>query len=1173
METAKLEAFARKARETLMGIVANKLTLVLSAGSLERRESPKAISELEEAIKESGQEAVIEQVAYTWFNRFCALRFMDVNGYNDRIGRAVSAYDQHAIQPDILSNAKSGEFSEAVPENIRKRVTALLTGAAKSRDAEGESYRLLLVAACNYWHGAMPFLFSTIDDYTALLMPDDLLGSQSILAEIRQVMTPEACQDVEVIGWLYQYYIAPKKDAVYAGFKQNKKLTKENLPAATQLFTPHWIVSYLVQNSLGRLWMANHPDSRLVGKMPYYIAPNVNSHADTLTIGSPEEITVCDPACGSGHMLTVAFDLLYDIYHESGYQPSSIPSLILQKNLFGIEIDERAGELAAFALVMKAREKDRRFLEKDIKPNIRILRDCHVSEGDAAAYEQVVGQDIFSTGLKDTLAQFADARMYGSLIRPSIKDADTLLDILKAKNPGSDLYLKDTHQQVLDVLDQVRYLNRQYHVVVTNPPYMGGGNSSEAMKKWMANRYPDTKSNLFSAFMERGLDFAMSSGYMAMVTMQNWMFLSSFENLRKTLLSETTLLSMVHLGARAFDNIGGEVVQTTAFVLTNENHADNVGCYIRVTDNRNSMEKADAVRQAIQNPDCGWFYKASADQFATIPGTPIAYWIGDSIFNLFQNNPSMNDVGKTAAGLQTSDNKRFLRQWYEVSFKDIGFNCASCVDSAKTGLKWFPYNKGGEKRRWYGNQDFVINWKNDGTEVKNCIKAVMRNLSFHFKESISWSRTASSMFRYYPQGFIFDSQGMSYFPDNSQTTFISLGFVNSRLYSDLIEIVNGALSLQAGEVAKLPTITNLPSEMDESVRACIATAKADWDSQELSWGFTANPLCAIAARLLANGESVLLSDVIENYMLDWQRKAAEQQAREVQHNVWVNAAAGVEMATEVPLSEITLFNNPAFQFEGKTPEEQKALFRQFLVKQLVSYAVGCMFGRYSLDKPGLILASQSETLADFRERVPNTSFPVDPDNILPVLDDEWFEDDIVGRFRQFIAIAFGEQHYSENLDCVETALGMGKKYSVRDYFVRDFYKDHLQMTGNRPFYWLFSSPKGHFNALVYLHRYTPDLLSRLNTDYVQDFRRKLEDKQAYQNRIVESTSASKRDKTAATKQSQRLSGMIVDIEDYEFRLHPFATQRTSIDLDDGVVKNYRIFEKVLKPVKQLAAKD
>lgn len=594
METAKLKKFAQFARRSLLEQVSTKLKLVLAANSAARRESTEAIKKLEEALRNSGQEQVIERVAYIWFNRFCALRFMDVNRYT-RIGVVSPADGQ--FQPEILAEAKMGHIDEEmVHDKVRQQIFALLDGKAPSRDPQGEAYRLLVVAACNFWNKAMPFLFQRIDDYTELLMPDDLLSGNSILSLTREAMTPDACKDVEVIGWLYQFYISEKKDEVFDGLKKNKKIAPENIPAATQLFTPHWIVRYLVENSLGRLWLLNRPGSKLIEQMDYYIKPE-QAETDFLRITKPEEIKICDPACGSGHMLTYAFDLLYAIYEEEGYDPAEIPEKILTNNLFGIEIDERAGELAAFALTMKARAKQRRFFNKGVKPNICVLENIHFDEGELKSYMDFVGRDLFPVQLISTLRRFEEADNFGSLIRPDVTDVDGILRILESKDVSGQLFLSPTHQKVLQALRQADYLSPKYHVVIANPPYMGSKGMNGRLGAWLKENYESVKSDLFSAFVMRNTELTLLKGHLGFMTPFVWMFISSYENLRLFLINQKTITSLIQLEYSGFD---GATVPICTFTIENAHKPHFHGGYVRLSDFRGADQQGPKALEIIQ---------------------------------------------------------------------------------------------------------------------------------------------------------------------------------------------------------------------------------------------------------------------------------------------------------------------------------------------------------------------------------------------------------------------------------------------------------------------------------------------------------------------------------------------------------------------------------------------
>ena len=669
MDTSILKTFAQKARTDLIHQVEAQLKVVLAPDSLTRREEPQAVLTLENEIERKGEEVVVDEVAYTWFNRFCALRFMDVNHYN-KVGIVSPSSNQ--IHPEILTNAMNGLFDGAVVNSQKQeRVLDLLNNRISSRDAQGEAYRILLVSYCNALAQSMEFLFERITDYTELLLPTNLLAVNSVLADLREAMTEEACKDVEVIGWLYQYYISERKDEVFASFKKRKKAGAKEIPAATQLFTPHWIVQYLLDNSLGRLWMLNNPNSQLVDKMEYYIKPD-EEETDFLRITKPEEIKVCDPACGSGHLLTYAFDLLYTIYEEEGYDPVQIPVLILENNLYGMEIDKRAADLAAFALMMKARKRSRSFLNKEIQPNIKLLENIDIGAEQLKQYIGHVGKDLFTPDVRITIDQFKDANLFGSLIVPELKDPRPVLEEIKVLKIDDEFFYRDVHENIIKALEQAEYLSQRYHVVVANPPYMGSRNMAADLSSLATNHYPDSKSDFCTMFMERNLQMAVNRGYVAMITMQSWMFLSSYEKLREKLIDTTTFHSMAHLGTRAFDSIGGEVVSTTAFVIERCHQGKKKGSFLRLIDGTSENEKTNDFKEALNNPDCGWFYRVSVDEFKKIPGSPIAYWVSCKTVEIFSNAKLLNKYADPKQGFATGDNNRFLRQLWEVSASKIG---------------------------------------------------------------------------------------------------------------------------------------------------------------------------------------------------------------------------------------------------------------------------------------------------------------------------------------------------------------------------------------------------------------------------------------------------------------------------------------------------------------------
>lgn len=1186
METSKLKKFAQYARRSLIDQVGSKLEQVIKEESQARRELPEVIDKLDKELESKSKEQLVEQVAYVWFNRFCALRFMDVNAYN-RIG--VLSPIEGQFQPEILAEAKAGHIDEAiVNEQTREKIFGLLNGSIKTRDGQAEAYRLLIVAVCNDYHRIMPYLFERIDAYSELLMPDDLLSGNSILAYTREAMTPEACESVECIGWLYQFYISEKKDQVFERLKKNKKITPENIPAATQLFTPHWIVRYLVENSLGRLWMLNNPSSKVIEQMDFYIKP-VEIETDFLKVSSPEEIKICDPACGSGHMLTYAYDLLYAIYLDASYDPTDIPELILTNNLYGIEIDERAAELAAFALSMKAIKGNpqddsnnrRRFFRNPIKPNICRLEKITFSEQELDNYIDFVGKDLFTQDLRTTLKEFEEADNFGSLIQPTLKNAEDVLEVLKAKDVSGQLFLSETHKSVLRVLKQTDYLSQKYHVVIANPPYMGGKGMNSSLAKWVKKKYPNSKSDLFAVFIERDLKFALNGGYSGMINMQSWMFLSSFEKLREWMLGNSTILSMAHLGTRAFSSIGGEVVSTTAYVLKKSIAKSYKGVYIKLTEASSEIEKKRIYISAIMNPDGEYYHESSSNDFEKISGSPIAYWISDKVRSVISGGAKMEDIVNAEVGLQTSNNGRFLRQWFEVSLDSINFNVSSSEVANESGIKWFPYNKGGGYRKWYGNQDYVVNWKNDGSEIKEYVNNkypylkgnidyVIKDRGWFFKPSVSWSdiTTGDTCFRMYPPGFVYDVSGMSAFCDNEIRLGL-LGTCNTNFMNWMVKTLNPTIHFQAGNFRGLPylesSIENL--SIAENVEVLCDMSKEDWDGGELSWNFT-------KSKFDYSEKTVQLAYASLNR--SWQEATRKVKCLEEENNRLFNDLYELndEVENEVPYEKITLFGNPKYRYGvGKTDTELEGLLLADTVRDLISYAVGCMFGRYSLDKEGLMLANQGDTLENYLKQVPQPTFMPDDDNVIPLIDFEgdWFEDDISGRFKQFLKVTFGEELFPENLAFIENAIGKGKDKDIKKYFVKDFYVDHVKRYKKRPIYWMFSSPKGSFNVLIYMHRYRPDTVSVVLNDYMREFRAKLIARKESYEQIEISTSASPKEKTQAIKLVAKINKVIDEVNVYEREiLYPLAGKNIEIDLDDGVKHNYPLFGKALKKVTGLS---
>lgn len=1159
MDTKPLERFAAEARRELLTAVDAQTSAVLAAGSVARSERAETVKRLEAEIAKHGRKHVIDKVAYTWFNRLIALRYMDVHGYTSA-GVVSPAQGHEHGQPEILADAKSGHLDTEVitTPRVQEAIMGLLDGTRRSTDPEGEAYALLLTEFCRHWNKAMPFMFEREGDYTELLVPAGLLADGGILSRARSVLTKDLCEDVEVIGWLYQFYISERKNEVFAGFSQNKKAGADEIPAATQLFTPHWIVRYLVENSLGRLWMLNRPESRIVDQMGYYIAP-VDEETDFLKISGPEDLTLIDPACGSGHMLTYAFDLLYAIYEEEGYAPSDIPALILSHNLHGTEIDPRAGSLAAFALTMKARAKDRRFFTRNAEPKICVIEPI-AFESDELDFLLAHDGDRYEEQM--FWNQFRDADTLGSLIQPgpdATKHAEVVLSTI---NDG--LFYGRTLERARQVVQQAKALSQKYSVVTANPPYMGSRNFSASLKANLDRILPDGKSDLYSAFLVRGLDLVTSSGVLAMVTMQSWMFLKSYDELRERLLDEGRLSSMLHLGTRAFDAIGGEVVSTTAFAIT-KGRGEARGTFIRLVDLNSEMAKSVAAREAIQlGLESSRISQVSGADLRHLPGNIIAYWLPATWRDLFAECEAVREIAEPRKGLDTAFNDRFLRYWWEVGAARSNYDSEDSQSAQASGARWFPYNKGGESRKWYGNHWFVVNWANNGTEIRKFgtesggkPRSAVRNAGYYFSPSISWSDIGGLAFRSYPAGFIHDNKGPSVFSKDAEVFASLLAYLNSPLAAELLMAIAPTMSTQIGDVAILPA--KMKSIFGELTDSLVQRARTDWDSFETSWNF--------AAQLQVEGAPAradVLPDVTRRLLAAWNETGEAQQADETRANERVADLYGVtgEIPAEVPLERVALSRNPAFVCgAGLSEHEYLERVASEWIKELVSYAVGCMFGRYSLDEPGLILADQGATLQDYLAKVPSPTFMPDADNVIPIVDDGWFEDDIVERFRQFLRSAFGAEHFEENLRFVEESLGVK---SIRDYFIAKanpsgkiiarsrFYEDHIQRYKRRPIYWMFSSPKGSFNALIYMHRYTPSTVSTVLNEYLREYRAKLE---VALQRAEEAAAGGA--STKEQKEAERLRKVLAELRDYEhYVLYPLDIQKIDIDLDDGVLVNY-----------------
>jgi len=1172
VNTAALKSFAPAMRRQLLEAVGRKLDLLLHSQTPDTLSTyAKQIAELREQEAENSDQ-LLERVAYTWFNRLCALRYLDARSWHPFGCKVLMPAGEGETQPELLKLMRAGSLPAALRGHANEsRLHGLLDGqiqtAIAGADPQGEVYRELVLATCRFYHELLPNLFEGLDDAGELLLPDDLLSEGSIAGGFRHEISDDDCQDVEILGWLYQFYIAEKKDEVMS---HKNAVPTEDIPAVTQLFTPHWIVRYLVDNSLGRLWLLNRPSSGLKEQMPYYIEEDAES--DFPKINKPEEIKLLDPACGSGHMLSYAFDLLTLIYEEDGYAPSEIPNLILQHNLYGLEICPRAAQLAELALVFKARERSLRFfqLEKLTRPNILELTTVRVEVDELDGYIEALGLgNLFDQNLFNLLRQFEEAKAFGSLIQPAMDERSLALlrDALAAKELGGEIFLQETHCTVLRLLEQAEALAQRYHVVLANPPYMGGRAMSSELKQFAKEHCPSSRADLFAMFIERGFSLAVQKGYIAMITMQSWMFLSSYEELRKSIVATKTIVSMAHLGAQAFDSIGGSVVQSTAFILANALPTSKPSVFIRLVSGTSEADKSTKYLESLKNSDCARLFRTSVSNFQNIPGSPIAYWMTENMQAAFKRGIPLGSKSEPKVGLQTGENARFVRCWHEIENGRTGFLALSREDANETGRKWFPYNKGGEFKRWYGNQDFVVDWEKDGERIRSfkfedgSPRSYIRNSDHYFTPSVSWSKISSGLpaFRFFPQGFIFDVAGTSIFSNSQGERLSVLGFANSLVAQVMLQLISPTLNFEVGHIASLPILSDtLASSHRDLIEELVSIAQADWDNFETSWGFACSPL-------LRQG---LKGATLEASWRNWEAQSTaairQMQEMETENNRLFIAAYGLdgELQPEVPEDQITLSRAEA--------RKDMAAF--------LSYATGCMMGRYSLDQSGMILAdsrdSQAAHIATYVEKVGKplgqVKFKPDADAIIPVLDGEWFEDDIVARTREFLEVTFPESTVTENLRYIEESLGK----DIRKYFCSEFYKDHLQSYKKRPIYWMVQSPKKGFACLIYLHRYTKDTLNQVLNNYFRPYLQKLEARLAQLGLDQLNDDLPARERTSARKEAEKITKLLKECQAWEQdALLPLAQQRIELDLDDGVKVNYLKLQEVLAPIPGLAAKE
>lgn len=1155
---------------------------------------------LVDQIHARGFEAVVEEVAYTWFNRICAIRFMEVNDYMYPVRvRVLSSEKEGKNEPDVVTMAPDIDWNFTDKE--REEIID-----AKMNNRLDDLFRMLFIKQCNLLHEVLPGLFEETEDYTEMLLNISFTNEDDVIRMLVDGIDEKdfnittidedgkAAGQVEIIGWLYQYYNTEPKNKAFA---KKSKITKEEVPAVTQLFTPDWIVRYMVENSLGRMWVEGHPDDELKSKWKYYLdeakqEESVQQELDKIKAEyatlKPEDIKLIDPCMGSGHILVYAFDVFMQIYENAGWSQRDAAQSIIQNNIYGLDIDDRAAQLSYFAVLMKARQYDRRILTRGIEPNVYAVQESNGINRDQLKY--------FGAGLTDAeknaavsqmeglLKTLNDAKEYGSLLNVEDYDWQLLEKFVQNIDTESQISfetygLDETAEQMKRLIRIGKVMAQKYEVVATNPPYAGTGNLSAKVNNFVKKNYPDSKADLFAVFIERCGEMLKKNGYQAMITQHSWMFLSSYEKLRMKL-QQKTIINMAHLGARAFEEIGGEVVQTTSFVFLKKHVNAYKGIYQRLIEENSEYRKKERF---LKKTNC--FYSFQSD-FLKIPGRPVAYWVSDKLIEKFKYK-SLSEYADTRRGLQTGNSPRFVRNWYEVSIDNMDLSLNDkCKESSK---RWFLFNSGGSFRKWYGNIVNVVDWRHEGEDIKATGKAIIPSEDKYFQEIVSWNKISSGHIsvRYQPSGIIPGDASPFLYTMNKNVLFYSMALMNSKIAGEMIQVLSPTLNFEVGNIAKIPIIIKDEDNVLSYTKKCIQISKNDWDSFETSWDFKCHPLISVISKNRALFDDITDIDLAECYTC-WENECNER---------FNQLKANEEELNRIFIDIYGLQDELIPEVEDKDVTVRKAELQRD-IKNLISYAVGCMFGRYSLDEEGLVLAGQPFE-SHFLEAsapvcgtgfagAPGASVPIgefyyktddgmkkctynpDKDNIIPICDEEYFSDDIVSRFCEWVKIVYGEKSLETNLDFIAKVLGNKGNTSrevIRNYFLNDFFKDHCNTysvtgSGKRPIYWLFDSGKQNgFKALIYMHRYDTDTVGRVRTDYLHRAQKYVETAmQSAQYTIDNATSAS--EKSKATKAVTKYTKQLAEMKIYDEAIAHVANQRIEIDLDDGVKVNYAKFQGV-----------
>ena len=1208
MNKSSLKIFAIEARKELMEKMRTRLEILgITKNGIEKAKVigkevevkgtlyPKeSYDSLIRKYKQVGYEELIEESAYTWFNRLTALAFMEANGY---IEEKMIFNNGVKNEPAIIDNYYEFEFFKNLDSDLQKELHNLRD--ENTPNSIEKLYSILMEEKCEDLSNIMPFMFKKKGTYSDILFPTGLLMKNSLLVRLREEIGAEA--PIELIGWLYQYYNSEKREVVYNGSMKKSKINKEYIAPATQLFTPDWIVKYMVENSLGKLALESTGiNNNLKNNWKYYIDSENEENSEKIKI---EDIKILDPAMGSGHILVYAFDLLFEMYENLGWSTKESVLSILKNNLYGLEIDERAGQLASFALMMKAREKFSRLFsvlkrEEDFKLNTLIIEESNsLSE---RVKNRIKANNL--NNLNKIIEEFEDAKEYGSILKLESIDKEILereFNLLKESfnNNEQETLIFNEDEMNIDINEELELIENlikqhtimtdKFDITVTNPPYMGNSRMNGILKEYIDKNYSDVKSDLFAVFFIKCGEITKRKGYLGFMSPFVWMFIKSYEELRKIFIEGKTISSLVQLEYSGFEDA---TVPICTFVLQNS-YTDKKGEYIKLSDFKGPKNQPIKTLEAVKNPNCNWRFQAKQKDFVKIPGSPIAYWVSDKVREIFEKNQKLSEIADSKNGFTTGNNDLFLRIWNEINYSKIGYSMSNSKEALESKKKWFPYNKGGEFRKWYGNQGYLVNWENNGYSIKEYAHLVPRSLKYMFLPNISWSKISSSSisFRYYPKGFMFDVAGLSMFLQKGISHFYIIGFLNSKISHKILTFFSPTLNFEVGHISNIPIIRKENSLIENLVEENISISKEEWDSRETSWDFE--------KLSLIDGKD--LKTAYENYCNHWRDNFVQLHKNEEELNRLFIEIYDLqdEMDEKVAFDDITILKKEAkiIEIDNSIPKEfltesEKYLYdrgvnlefnKDELVKQFLSYAVGCIMGRYSINKSGLIIANSDDILelsenkfivkdtdGKIRQEVESKFLP-DEFGIIPITDEKDFSNDIVEKLKEFIKCVYGEENLKDNLNFIAEALGnkdnKPAEEIIRTYFIKDFYSDHLQRYQKRPIYWLMNSGKKNaFSCLFYMHRYEPLTVARVRADYLIPYQEMLENKRKFIERQLSDDDISAKEKKNIEKQLKELDTLLKELREYANEVKHIAEQKIPLDLDDGVNVNYEKLGAILK---------